>query len=81
MRRYKEIDRFEAEMFYKIEMTHEKDGILAEFNWRRGRLFDQAVCFILYEKMQEVCTRKHTYKYVALSDDLQGKYPAIIVEL
>ncbi|XP_022666129.1 DNA topoisomerase 3-alpha-like isoform X2 [Varroa jacobsoni] len=51
--RYKEIDRFEAETFYKIEMTHEKDNIHAEFNWRRGRIFNHAVCFVLYEKMQE----------------------------
>lgn len=52
--RYKEIDRFQAEAFYKIEMVHEKDGIRAEFGWRRGRIFDHAVCFVLYEKMLEV---------------------------
>ncbi|OQR66723.1 DNA topoisomerase 3-alpha-like [Tropilaelaps mercedesae] len=51
--RYKEIDRFEAERFYKIEVVHEKDGIRAEFNWRRGRIFNHAVCFVLYEKMLE----------------------------
>ncbi len=49
------VDRFwkakchQVENFYSISCTLEKDGCFANLKWRRGRLFDKAACFILYE--------------------------------
>lgn len=48
--RYRAILNFVPEPFWKIEMCHTKDGIKAEFLWKRHRLFDYHVCFLLYER-------------------------------
>uniref|UniRef100_A0A131YRD8 DNA topoisomerase n=1 Tax=Rhipicephalus appendiculatus TaxID=34631 RepID=A0A131YRD8_RHIAP len=48
--RYRAILNFVPEPFWKIEMNHSKDGIKAEFSWKRHRLFDYHVCFLLYER-------------------------------
>ncbi|XP_003738893.2 DNA topoisomerase 3-alpha [Galendromus occidentalis] len=51
--RYKEIDEFRAERFYKIEVKHVKDELYGEFIWKRGRLFDHSITLILYERLLE----------------------------
>lgn len=48
--RYRAILNFVPEAFWKIEMSHAKDGIKAEFAWKRHRLFDYQACFLLYER-------------------------------
>ncbi len=38
--RYKAIENFVPEDFWKLKVTHTKDGARVDFNWKRVRLFD-----------------------------------------
>ncbi|XP_055920463.1 DNA topoisomerase 3-alpha isoform X2 [Eupeodes corollae] len=42
--RYKEVEAFVSEPFWKIKVTHEIDDLTVEFNWARNRLFDKETC-------------------------------------
>ncbi|KAB7500912.1 DNA topoisomerase 3-alpha [Armadillidium nasatum] len=51
--RYKAIENFIPEQFWKIKVFHEIENCVVEFHWRRVRLFDQLVCQVLHEKLLE----------------------------
>ncbi|XP_037816202.1 DNA topoisomerase 3-alpha-like [Lucilia sericata] len=42
--RYKEIEAFVSEPFWKIKVTHTIDDVTVEFVWARNRLFDKQAC-------------------------------------
>ncbi|KAM7352037.1 topoisomerase 3-alpha [Cochliomyia hominivorax] len=42
--RYKEIEAFVSEPFWKIKVTHTIDDLTVEFLWARNRLFDKQAC-------------------------------------
>uniref|UniRef100_A0A1A9WUA1 DNA topoisomerase n=1 Tax=Glossina brevipalpis TaxID=37001 RepID=A0A1A9WUA1_9MUSC len=42
--RYKEIEAFVSEPFWKIKVFHTIDDFTVEFNWARNRLFDKQAC-------------------------------------
>jgi len=46
--RYKQVQNFISETFYKIKVSHCKDECRADFNWSRGRLFHQGICSLFY---------------------------------
>eukprot|EP00057_Strongylocentrotus_purpuratus_P016863 XP_011671337.1 PREDICTED: DNA topoisomerase 3-alpha [Strongylocentrotus purpuratus] len=50
--RYKQVEAFIPETFYKIKVTHKTEDGLVEFHWKRHRLFDQLACQVFYE----ICT-------------------------
>ncbi|KAL0479079.1 DNA topoisomerase IA, partial [Acrasis kona] len=49
VQRYLRIKNFEPQDFWNIQCTHIKDKATAEFQWKRGRLFDRLSCLVLYE--------------------------------
>ncbi|XP_069123502.1 DNA topoisomerase 3-alpha-like [Argopecten irradians] len=51
--RYKQVQAFVPEPFWKIKVTHKQDDNTIEFNWKRVRLFDNTACLILYEHCTE----------------------------
>lgn len=51
--RYKQVQEFIPETFYKIKVSHRKDDTTADFSWKRGRLFNQRVCSIFCAICQE----------------------------
>ncbi|UYV73675.1 TOP3A [Cordylochernes scorpioides] len=52
--RYKQIENFKAELFWKLTVDHHIDKeTQAQFTWKRGRLFDHGVCFVLYKRLLE----------------------------
>ncbi|XP_042197043.1 DNA topoisomerase 3-alpha isoform X2 [Callorhinchus milii] len=51
--RFKAIQAFIPEPFYKIKVTHEKDDSSVEFNWKRNRLFNHTACLVLYQICME----------------------------
>lgn len=51
--RYKAIEEFVAEPFWKLVATHKKDDINVEFLWDRQRLFDQRVVQIFLDECLE----------------------------
>ncbi|XP_043945526.1 DNA topoisomerase 3-alpha isoform X2 [Protopterus annectens] len=51
--RFKAIQAFIPEAFYKIKVTHEKDEEVVEFSWKRNRLFNHTACLVLYQICME----------------------------
>ncbi|XP_034311164.2 DNA topoisomerase 3-alpha isoform X1 [Magallana gigas] len=52
--RYKQVQAFIPEPFWKIKVTHMFDEeTKCEFSWKRNRLFDHNACLILYEQCVE----------------------------
>lgn len=48
--RYKAVQSFIPESFWKIKVTHKIDSLEVEFLWKRGRLFDELSCKVLHER-------------------------------
>ncbi|PVD39556.1 hypothetical protein C0Q70_02191 [Pomacea canaliculata] len=46
--RYKQVQAFVPEPFWKLKVTHLCDDVKAEFVWKRNRLFNHLACFVLY---------------------------------
>ena len=51
--RYKQVQQFVSETFYKLKAVVIKDGTPVEFSWGRGRVFSRAVAEIFLELCQE----------------------------
>ncbi|KAL1463594.1 hypothetical protein WDU94_015334 [Cyamophila willieti] len=51
--RYKEIERFVSEKFWKLKVTHEVNELCVEFAWKRVRLFDELFVKVLLERCLE----------------------------
>ncbi|XP_015264887.1 PREDICTED: DNA topoisomerase 3-alpha [Gekko japonicus] len=47
--RFKAIQAFVPETFYKIKVTHDHEDGTVDFNWKRNRLFNHMACLILYQ--------------------------------
>ncbi|NWJ08096.1 TOP3A topoisomerase, partial [Crypturellus undulatus] len=51
--RFKAIQAFVPEAFYKIKVTHEYEDNTVVFNWKRNRLFNHTACLVLYHMCME----------------------------
>ncbi|XP_040927756.1 DNA topoisomerase 3-alpha isoform X2 [Betta splendens] len=51
--RFKAIQAFIPETFYKIKVLHEVDEDTVEFSWKRNRLFNHTACLVLYQICME----------------------------
>ncbi|XP_060946009.1 DNA topoisomerase 3-alpha [Limanda limanda] len=51
--RFKAIQAFIPETFYKIKVLHEVEEDTVEFNWKRNRLFHHTACLVLYQICME----------------------------
>ncbi|XP_054721108.1 DNA topoisomerase 3-alpha-like [Uloborus diversus] len=51
--RYKQVQSFIPEAFWKLKVSHVKEDINTEFSWKRGRLFDHTACLVLYQMCLE----------------------------
>ncbi|CAD6999334.1 unnamed protein product [Ceratitis capitata] len=69
--RYKDIEAFVSEPFWKLKVSHTIDDLTVDFLWARNRLFDKAACedYLLLcladpkAKVQEVTTKsKHKWR-------------------
>lgn len=59
--RWRAIQDFQAEPFWKIEAQHSRDGVNTIFNWDRGRLFSEDAAKALYEDVMALPTAQVTY--------------------
>ncbi|XP_047505100.1 DNA topoisomerase 3-alpha isoform X6 [Pieris napi] len=50
--RYRAVENFVAEPFWKLKVNHTMNGLSVDFNWERVRLFDQEACQVLHD----ICT-------------------------
>ncbi|XP_040046207.2 DNA topoisomerase 3-alpha [Gasterosteus aculeatus] len=51
--RFKAIQAFIPETFYKIKVLHEVEEDTVEFSWKRNRLFNHTACLVLYQMCME----------------------------
>ncbi|NXI49685.1 TOP3A topoisomerase, partial [Chloroceryle aenea] len=51
--RFKAIQAFVPEAFYKIKVTHDHEDSNVVFNWKRNRLFNHTACLVLYQMCME----------------------------
>lgn len=51
--RFKAIQAFIPETFYKIKVLHEVEEDSVEFSWKRNRLFHHTACLVLYQICME----------------------------
>ncbi|KAM4631525.1 DNA topoisomerase 3-alpha [Discoglossus pictus] len=51
--RFKAIQAFIPEAFYKIKVTHEHEDGTVDFSWKRNRLFNHTACLVLYQICME----------------------------
>ncbi|XP_028267371.1 DNA topoisomerase 3-alpha [Parambassis ranga] len=51
--RFKAIQAFIPETFYKIKVVHEVEEDMVEFSWKRNRLFNHTACLVLYQICME----------------------------
>ncbi|XP_037545396.1 DNA topoisomerase 3-alpha [Nematolebias whitei] len=51
--RFKAIQAFIPEIFYKIKVLHEVEEDTVEFSWKRNRLFNHTACLVLYQICME----------------------------
>uniref|UniRef100_A0A8C5TPG5 DNA topoisomerase n=1 Tax=Malurus cyaneus samueli TaxID=2593467 RepID=A0A8C5TPG5_9PASS len=51
--RFKAIQAFVPEAFYKIKVTHDHEDGSVIFNWKRNRLFNHTACLVLYQMCME----------------------------
>ncbi|CAG0898215.1 unnamed protein product, partial [Darwinula stevensoni] len=51
--RYKAIQSFIPESFWKLKVVHNYQEKMVEFVWKRGRLFDQLACQVLHDVCSE----------------------------
>ncbi|XP_013416438.1 DNA topoisomerase 3-alpha-like [Lingula anatina] len=56
--RYKQVQQFVSEAFWKIQVTHKVQDGAAEFSWKRVRLFDHTACLVLYQHCMESPTAR-----------------------
>lgn len=48
-KRFKEVEAFIPQPFWKIHLSHTIDNLTVEFHWARNRLFDQKLCEGIYK--------------------------------
>ncbi|XP_041777511.1 DNA topoisomerase 3-alpha [Anopheles merus] len=78
--RYKEIENFIPQTFWKIKLTHTIDELTVEFHWSRNRLFDKQCC----EAYLMLCQTNPTAKVVNVTQKPKNKWrptPMDTVEL
>ncbi|XP_034046272.1 DNA topoisomerase 3-alpha isoform X2 [Thalassophryne amazonica] len=51
--RFKAIQAFIPETFYKIKVLHQVEEDMVEFSWKRNRLFNHTACLVLYQICME----------------------------
>lgn len=51
--RFKAIQAFIPETFFKIKVIHEYEEDIVEFSWKRNRLFSHTACLVLYQICME----------------------------
>ncbi|KAJ8037131.1 DNA topoisomerase 3-alpha [Holothuria leucospilota] len=78
--RYKQVEAFVSEVFYKIKVSHQTDEGMTEFNWKRQRLFNRLACEVLLQ----ICLERPIAKVVEVRSKHKSKWrpqPMDTVEL
>ena len=74
--RYKEVENFSPEKFWKIKVSIEVENGETDFLWARGRLFIHIACVILYQK----CMENPTATVKSVSSRPKSKWRPVALE-
>ncbi|XP_056391516.1 DNA topoisomerase 3-alpha [Hyla sarda] len=74
--RFKAIQAFVPETFYKIKVTHEHEEGTVEFNWKRNRLFHHTACLVLYQ----ICMEDPTATVVQVGSKPKSKWRPVALD-
>ncbi|XP_063791016.1 DNA topoisomerase 3-alpha [Pseudophryne corroboree] len=74
--RFKAIQAFIPETFYKIKVTHEHEDGTVEFNWKRNRLFNHTACLVLYQ----ICMEDPTATVVQVGSKPKSKWRPVALD-
>lgn len=75
--RYKQIQQFVAEPFWKIRvLIKHSTGIVVEFHWMRIRLFNQGICSILYH----MCLERPQAKVLDVKSKSKSKWRPVALD-
>ncbi|XP_073504566.1 DNA topoisomerase 3-alpha [Phyllobates terribilis] len=74
--RFKAIQAFIPEAFYKIKVTHEHEDEMVEFNWKRNRLFNHTACLVLYQ----ICMEDPTATVVQVGSKPKSKWRPVALD-
>lgn len=78
--RFKAIQAFIPETFFKIKVIHEVEEDTVEFSWKRNRLFNHTACLVLYQ----ICMEDPTAAVTSVTSKPKSKWrplPLDTVEL
>ncbi|XP_068631634.1 DNA topoisomerase 3-alpha [Battus philenor] len=78
--RYRAVNNFVTEAFWKIKVNHTLNNISVDFSWDRVRLFDQEACQVLHE----ICLANPIAKVTSVKSKPKSKWrplPLDTVEL
>ncbi|XP_050684412.1 DNA topoisomerase 3-alpha isoform X2 [Leptidea sinapis] len=78
--RYRAVENFVSEMFWKIKVNHTINNLSVDFNWERVRLFDEEACQVLHD----ICTENPQAKVTDVKTKPKSKWrplPLDTVEL
>lgn len=78
--RYFRVKNFVPETFWKLQVSHQRDGITVSFNWKRVHLFDRMMVTIIFER----CINARTAKVTKVQSKPTSKWkplPLTTVEL
>uniref|UniRef100_A0A336L9Q8 DNA topoisomerase n=1 Tax=Culicoides sonorensis TaxID=179676 RepID=A0A336L9Q8_CULSO len=74
--RYREIENFIPQNFWKIKVTHTVKDITTEFVWARNRLFDKAAC----EALLMVCQSNPTFEVTGVISKPKNKWRPVAMD-
>ncbi|XP_075686737.1 DNA topoisomerase 3-alpha isoform X1 [Rhinoderma darwinii] len=74
--RFKAIQAFIPETFFKIKVTHEHEDGAVEFNWKRNRLFNHTACLVLYQ----ICMEDPTATVVQVGSKPKSKWRPVALD-
>ncbi|CAJ0915088.1 unnamed protein product [Ranitomeya imitator] len=74
--RFKAIQAFIPEAFYKIKVTHDHEDGMVEFNWKRNRLFNHTACLVLYQ----ICMEDPTATVVQVGSKPKSKWRPVALD-
>ncbi|XP_075035334.1 DNA topoisomerase 3-alpha isoform X2 [Mixophyes fleayi] len=74
--RFKAIQAFIPETFYKIKVTHEHEDGTVEFSWKRNRLFNHTACLVLYQ----ICMEDPTATVVQVGSKPKSKWRPVALD-
>lgn len=78
--RYQKIRDFKPQKFWILDLRYEEGKFNVKFNWRRNKIFDKVICFVIYQKSIEAKEAEVT-KYNTRKIDKKRPHPLNTIQM